>query len=262
MNIVNIMNFVRGCEPRDLSIDLQATTAKQIEISRDYGFKTTFLFQYDAFTKKEFSSLDLSGGLFERGLWLEIDKTLTEAAEIVWTGRKYYSWDWHCHCGMIVGYTAEEKKKIIDLAFYKFKEIFGCYPSTVGSWVLDAFSVGYMSEKYKISCTCICKEQFGTDGYTLQGGFYNHAYYPSVNNILCPASSAEKQINTPVFRLLGSDPIYQYDCSLGNFGTDVFTLEPVGWQSGIGGGSAKWTDWYFDTQFSNRNAETFNYIQA
>ena len=32
--------------------------------------------------------------------------------------------------------------------------------------------------------------------------------------MFCPAQTAENQIPVPVFRMLGSDPIYQYDFGL------------------------------------------------
>lgn len=59
--------------------------------------------------------------------------------------------------------------------------------------------------------------------------------------MLCPAQSDGMQINTPIFRMLGSDPIYQYDFGLDlNMGaTDiqgVVTLEPVYTGNSGGGG--------------------------
>ena len=46
-----------------------------------------------------------------------------------------------------------------------------------------------------------------------------------------PAQTKEGQIPVPVFRMLGSDPIYQYDTSLGESAQGVITLEPV-WEAG------------------------------
>ena len=39
-----------------------------------------------------------------------------------------------------------------------------------------------------------------------------------------PAQTAAQQINVPVFRLLGSDPIAQYDCGMGGHHQPVVTL--------------------------------------
>lgn len=75
--------------------------------------------------------------------------------------------------------------------------------------------------------SCNCKDQYGTDGYTLWGGYWNQAYYPSRLNGYMPAQTQEGQIPVPVFRMLGSDPIYQYDTGLGHSIQGVITLEPV-----------------------------------
>ena len=138
---------------------------------------------------------------------------LCDAASIPWRGR--FPWDWHCNVGFLVGDEKEEREKLIDEAFNRFRDIFGYYPATCGSWHIDAYSLNYMYEKYGITASCNCKEQYGTDGYTIWGGIYSGAYYPSKNNMLSPAKSSENQINVPVFRMLGSDPIYQYDMDIG-----------------------------------------------
>ena len=46
-NIINIVNFIRGCEPRR-PMDLVEPIVKQIELAEKYNLPTTFLFQYDA----------------------------------------------------------------------------------------------------------------------------------------------------------------------------------------------------------------------
>jgi hypothetical protein len=42
-----------------------------------------------------------------------------------------------------------------------------------------------------------------------------------------PAQNAENQIPVPIFRMLGSDPIHQYDNGLGTGWQRVVSLEPV-----------------------------------
>ena len=107
----------------------------------------------------------------------------------------------------------------------KFKSIFGRYPSSIGSWFIDAHSLEYMYDKYGIIASCNCKDQYGTDGYTLWGGYWNQAYYPSRLNGYMPAQTAKGQIPVPVFRMLGSDPIYQYDTGVGHTIQGVITLD-------------------------------------
>ena len=140
----------------------------------------------------------------------------------------------------------------------KFKEIFGTYPKSVGSWFIDAHTLGYMYDKYKIVASCICKDQVGTDGYTLWGGYWNQAYYPSRVNAYMPAQTEEGQIPVPIFRMLGSDPIYQYDDGLGQERQGVISLEPVYEKAGM---DRRWVD-YFLESIVNQPCLAFNYAQA
>lgn len=45
--IMNVVNFVRGIEPR-WEIDLYTPTVKEIEVNKKYHIPATFLLQYDA----------------------------------------------------------------------------------------------------------------------------------------------------------------------------------------------------------------------
>jgi hypothetical protein len=73
-----------------------------------------------------------------------------------------------------------------------------------------------------------------------------------------PAQTEAGQIGVPVFRMLGSDPIYQYDCGLGTASQWVFTLEP---SCRDGGRRATWVEWFFDNMV-NQPCLAFNYIQV
>jgi len=267
-NIVNIIFFTRCVEPRDPQIDLLGTLDKQLELVNQYGFKASFLLQYDTVLQNEYTSLikQKLGKDCEVGGWFEIMQPLVEKAGIPWRGREGYAWDWHSDVGFSVGYTAQERMLLVDIFMEEFKDCFGYYPRSVGSWVIDAVTLAYMSDKYGIEASCNCRDQWGTDGYTLWGGYYGQGYYPSRKNMLCPAQTADKQIDVPVFRMLGSDPIYQYD--LGLFDGDelkpselqsVITLEPIYDQNG-GGGDPSWVDWYFKENFAP--GVSFNYTQV
>jgi hypothetical protein len=259
--IVNIVNFIRLLEPRDPAITqdvLYQTVVKQVEMMKQYKLGGTFLLQYDALMDARYQTLlkKLPTDSFEIGGWWEIPQPLVEKAGLKWRGR--YPWDWHANIGFSTGYTPEERKKLIDVYMADFKNIFGYYPKSVASWFIDAYSLNYMYEKYHIVASANCKDQYGTDGYTLWGGYWNQAYYPSKVNAYMPAQHAQNQIPVPVFRMLGSDPVRQYDNGLGTTRQGVVTLEPV-YQ--FGGGDSTWVHWFFES-FTNDPSLGFNYTQA
>jgi hypothetical protein len=90
------------------------------------------------------------------------------------------------------------------------------------------------------------------------GGYWNQGYYPSKKNAYMPAQNAENQIPVPIFRMLGSDPIHQYDNGLGTEWQRVVSLEPVYER---GGGDADWCRWYFDA-FVDGAAMGYGYVQT
>ncbi len=259
--IVNIINFIRLLEPRDANITqevLYQTVVKQVEIMQKYNLPGTFLLQYDALIDPRYQKLlsSLPKESFEIGAWWELPQPLIEKAGLKWRGR--FPWDWHANIGFAVGYTPAEREKIIDVYMADFKKVFGYYPKSVASWFIDAHTLNYMYEKYHIIASANCKDQYGTDGYTLWGGYWNQAYYPSKINSYMPAQNAENQIPVPIFRMLGSDPIRQYDTGFGTSWQGVITLEPV---YKFGGGDKGWVDWFFQT-FTEDRALGFNYVQA
>ena len=256
-NIINIVNFVRGVEPREgRNIDLRQPVAEQLKIMKNNGLTGTFLFQYDALISPDFRDLMNECAEFcEVGLWLEIVEPLVRAVGEQWRGR--YPWDWYCDVGFLIGYEPDVRKKLIDECMRAYREIFGKYPRSVGAWHIDAVSMGYLHERYGTVACCICRDQVGTDGYTLQGGYYNQAYYPCKKNMFCPASTREEQIDMPVFRMLGSDPVYAYDQQLFKYGMKrISTLEAAQM-----GRDSRWCDWFFDAMFSGRGL-CFQYAQA
>lgn len=254
--IINIVNFIRDIEPRDANITkdvLYQTVVNLIRLMQQYHLGGTFLLQYDALIDKRYQDLlkSLPKDQFEIGGWWELPQPLIEKAGIKWRGK--YAWDWHSNVGFSVGYTPAEREKIIDVYFADFKQIFGYYPRSIASWVIDAHSLNYMYDKYKIVASANCKDQVGTDGFTLWGGYWNQAYYPSRVNAYMPAQHAQQQLPVPVFRMLGSDPIRQYAD-----GRSVTTLEPVYPHAG---GNEQWINWFFQS-FANDPSLGYNYTQA
>jgi hypothetical protein len=259
--IVNIVNFIRLLEPRDANITekvLYETVVNQVNLMKKYHLKGSFLLQYDALMNKDYQELlkGLPKDSFEIGAWWEIPQPLVENAGMRWRGR--YPWDWHADVGFSTGYTPKERERLVDVYMNDFKEIFGYYPKSVASWFIDAHTLNYMYGKYHIEASANCKDQYGTDGYTLWGGYWNQAYYPSKVNSYMPAQNEKNQIPVPVFRMLGSDPIRQYDQGLGSARQGVISLEPVYKDAG---GDKNWVEWYFD-QFTQGEAIEYAYTQA
>ena len=158
--VMNLVNFVRGCEPRQPWQDLYTPVAEELRIDKSYGFPHTFLLQYDALLRRDFQELFLKerDENLELGLWFEMGRPLTEAVGIEWRGRPGYDWDWFVDPGFLVSYTPKQREALIDEAFRLFKEIFGCYPQVAGSWLLDSYSMAYMSETYDMKAFCMCRE--------------------------------------------------------------------------------------------------------
>jgi len=231
---------------------------KQIKLSNQYNFPTTFLFQYDALINPEYQQLMKTqlNSESELGAWWEITQPHVEAAGIKWRGE--HSWVSTANVAFTPGYTKAEREKLVDVYMEKFKEIYGKYPKSVGSWFIDSHTLQYMYDKYKIVASCNCKDQVGTDGYTLWGGYWNQAYYPSKTNAYMPAQTEEGQIPVPVFRMLGSDPMYQYDAGVGTNYQGVISLEPVYRDSGK---NKNWVEYFLESNV-NEPCLAFGYAQA
>lgn len=258
--IINIINFIRQTDYRIENSDslLYQTVEEQLKLINRYNLPATFLLQYDALIKPEYQQLLKSqlNQQSEIGGWFEITQPQVEDAGLEWRGE--HSWVSHANIAFSTGYTKDEREKLVDVYMEKFKEIFGEYPKSMGSWYIDAHTLNYMYEKYGIIASCNCKDQIGTDGYTLWGGYWNQAYYPSKLNGYMPAQNQGQQIPVPVFRMLGSDPIYQYDDGLGNDRQGVISLEPVYTQAGK---NRAWVHYFFNA-IVDQPCLAFNYAQA
>jgi hypothetical protein len=253
--VVNIYNFCRNSDDRvknSQDVLLDATT-RQIQLVHDNHLNGTWALQYDALINPKYQQLfkEQLQPADEIGAWWEIPRQLVEKAGLTWRGA--HDWDSTANIGFSPGYTPEERKKLVDVYMADFKSIFGRYPATVGSWYIDEVTLAYMADKYGIIASCNCKDQVGTDGYTLWGGYWNQAYYPSRVNAYMPAQTKQGQLDVPIFRMLGSDPIYQYAGANG-----IYSLEPVYPRAG---GSAAWVDWFM-RNLIHQPSLAFAYTQA
>ena len=265
MKVVNIMNFARSYEPRDPVAEsmLCETTVQQLDLVNELGVEATFLLQYDVYSNPVFVKeiKKRAGSNIELGFWYEVVEPLTSACGIPYESKRGWKWDWYIKPGFSVSYTLEEREKLIDEAMRKFKDVFGYYPRTVGSWLFDTHTINYLCDKYEIDALCYCRDQVNTDAYTFVGGYFNQAYYPSRNNYFTPAASDKTQINTPAFRLLGPDPIHNYDN--GKYASadkkrGPYTMELV--YDRTSGRNPKIVDWYLENYFGNESLG-FAYMQ-
>ena len=224
---INIMNFIRAEEPRE-SCDLIEPVREQMALIKAHKFPATWLLQYDALVEGpfvDFLKAEMPSD-HETGIWFEMNRKICDDAGIAWRGNPKWEWDYHVPVAYAIGYTPDERRKLADTAMATFKRIFGRDAKTVASWNLDAITVAHLSDHYDIDAFGNCRDQLATDGFTIWGAPIA-AYYPNRMNAWSPALEAKNQISTPMFRLLGQDPVYYYD--------KVFsypdTMEPV-WPSG------------------------------
>jgi hypothetical protein len=224
---INIMNFIRAEESRE-SMDLMLPVREQMALIKAHKFPATWLLQYDALVEGayvEFLKSEMPSD-HETGIWFEMNRKICGDAGVAWHGKPEWEWDYHVPIAYAIGYTPEERRKLADTAMATFKRIFGRDAKTVASWNLDAISIAHLSDHYGIDAFGNCRDQLATDGFTIWGAPIA-AYYPNRNNAWSPALEAKNQIATPMFRLLGQDPVYYYYKQL----SYPDTMEPV-WASG------------------------------
>lgn len=224
---INIMNFIRAEEPRQ-STNLIQPVREQMALIKAHKFPATWLLQYDALVEGpyvEFLKAEMPPD-HETGIWFEMNRKICDDAGIAWRGNPRWEWDYHVPVAYAIGYTPEERRKLADTAMGTFKRIFGRDAKTVASWNMDAISAEHLSDHYGIDAFGNCRDQLATDGFTIWGAPIV-AYYPSRRNAWSPALEQKNQISTPMFRLLGQDPVYYYDDQL----PYPDTMEPV-WPSG------------------------------
>jgi hypothetical protein len=224
---INIMNFIRAEEPRE-PMDLFLPVREQMKLIKAHNFPATWLLQYDALVEGPFVDF-LKAEMppnHEVGLWFEMNRRICDDAGVTWRGKADWEWDYHVPIAYSIGYTPEERRKLADTAMTTFKRVFGRECKSIASWNLDAISVAHLSDHYAIDAFGNCRDQLATDGFTVWGSPIA-AYYPNRVNAWSPAVEEKNQIASPIFRLLGQDPVYYYDNQI----PKPDTMEPV-WPSG------------------------------
>ncbi len=250
--IVNIYNFVRmsHVEPSRFLVDDFETIRSEIILVKQYGFPGTYALKYDALMDPRYQALFRTylDGRDEISAWWEITEPLCRRAGVPFRGKVSTEYDDRVDSAYCVGYEPEERKRLVDAYMRDFYGVYGQYPRTIGSWVLDSVTLGYAAERYGVLGGAICRDQMGTDGFTLWGGFPNGIYYPCRKNEFIPAQTLEEQLPTPMFRLLGPDPIYNFEQDVRPGLQGVYTLEP----SWLTGRDPKWLAWFFGASVKSR----------
>lgn len=211
-----IINQIRGPECCDAGkLD---NFKQQISMLDKYKLIGNFTLRYDALNDDSFVNIVKSNNHHQYGALLEITPSLAQAANVQYKG-KVENWYEAQHV-FLIGYTVDERYKLIDEYMSKFKEVFGNYPKFSGSWMIDPISLRYLKQKYKIVAHQITREQFGTDSYTLYGGPVHYPYYPTKNWALIP-SKMESDEMPLIMRQTIMDPVHIYGDK-----SDSFTSQP------------------------------------
>lgn len=183
---LTLVNPVRG---RNLWFDNTINPlADQYRAISKYSFSATWLLQYDALTDKEIIEYIKSNftNNQELGLFLEISPDLALQSRVIYP--PLTPW-FYPQAVFLSGYSQSERRKLIDTVFIEFKEVYGNYPSSVGAWWIDSYSLLYMKNKYDINSVLIVADQKTTDNYGVWGQWWGVPYYPSNANILVPAQN-------------------------------------------------------------------------
>ena len=125
-------------------------------------------------------------------------------------------------------FSMEDKKSIVDDVFGKFRDIFGFYPESTGSYYMDAELINYIKETYPaVKCAvATCWEEgpkayhtCNNSWYTLMDGGPWNPWIPSKQNTHAPAANEEEDSGIVAIPHLSRDLIACYDGNGSNFGT-------------------------------------------
>jgi hypothetical protein len=205
---ITIVNPIRGEDFWNYKYSILDTPKKQYELINNKALEATWMVRYDALKNNDVESfLKSLNSKQEVGVFLEVTPTLTSDAQVTYN----QSANWHyAKSVLVIGYSQEDRKKLIDTVMSKYKLVFGKYPKSVGAWWIDAYSLQYMRDKYQIEVNMDVSDQFSTDGYQVWGQYWSAPFYPSKRNALMPASSESEKIGVTTIQWAGRDPFNGY----------------------------------------------------
>lgn len=191
--------------------DPYKSISTQYGVVKDYGLSATWLLTFDVMNNSELVKIfkDMDDNQ-ELGLFMEVTPMLADKSGVLYPSGS--SWH-HANAVFLTGYKKEDRQKIIDTLFERFKEIFDYYPNSVGAWWIDSYSLKYMHDKYGVVANLTCADQFETDGYQIWGTYWSTPYYPSIRHAGLPADEKSK-IGVVSIQWAHRDPLNGYNSSL------------------------------------------------
>lgn len=143
----------------------------------------------------------------EKGLFLEVSPLFAKNSQVEYHNSGF----WHFATSVFLsGYTQKERIQLIDTDFEAFKSVFGYYPTSVGAWWIDSYSLSYMKERYGITANLGLADQLTTDGYEVWGGYWSTPFYPSKQHAGIPAASLESKVDLVTTEWAPRDPLNGY----------------------------------------------------
>lgn len=212
-SFVSVVNPIRGEDFRQLqSQTVEEAVLGQVEILQNKNLTATWLIRFDALADAGVIEILKSTLNYEKGLFLEVTPSWAKEANV-----KYHkSENWHdAGSAFLTGYEREEREKLIDVAFEKFKKDFGYYPVSVGAWWIDSFSLDYMQKKYGIIAALVVSDQYTTDNYQIWGQYFSTPYYPDKKNALHPAQTLVNKLPVVIMQWAARDPVNAYGNGVG-----------------------------------------------
>jgi hypothetical protein len=212
-----IVNQVRGNECCDSgsinNLKLQMETLNQLNLP------ASFLWRYDALKNPEFQKLltEIPQDNFSHGLWVEVTPLLTENAQVAYHD-EIGNW-YKAENSLLVGYSLEDRIKIIETLAQEFKNIFKKNPLIAGAWGIDTASLNLLHDQFGVKIWQNVREQFGLDSYSTIGAPVHYPYKASRNWHLIPDTNTENKIL--IIRNAITDPLYSYGDA-----TSSYTSQP------------------------------------
>lgn len=207
-SFVSIVNPVRGEDFWDQKGQKIATAViGEAQILKQFNLKATWLLRFDALENQEIVNVINERVSDEKGLFLEVTPTWSAQSGVSY----HKSESWHfAGSAFLTGYERDEREKLIDSSFLKFKTIFGYYPKSVGAWWIDAYSLAFMQKKYGILSAMIVSDQYTTDNYQIWGQYFSTPYYPAKNNAIHPAQNLDDKLSLVMTQWAARDPVNSY----------------------------------------------------